>query len=69
MVESKVVELFNKYGLADRILHMRNFKDFMVIVKKWYQSAWELKRFTRMDVTNPFRAVVLDYGFWNCEDA
>jgi hypothetical protein len=69
MVESRMVELFRRYGLADRILHMRNFKDFMVIVKKWHQSVWELKRYTRMNVTDPFRAVVVDYGFINCEDA
>ncbi|OAL43046.1 hypothetical protein IQ07DRAFT_606215 [Pyrenochaeta sp. DS3sAY3a] len=69
MAESTVVELFRKYRLADRILHMRNFKDFMAIVKKWYQSVWELKRFIRMDVADPFRAVVVDYGFMNCEDA
>ena len=34
MVESSMVELFSKYGLTGRILHMRNFKDFMGIVKK-----------------------------------
>lgn len=69
MVESRMVELFRKYGLADRILHMRNVKDFMVIVKKWYQSVWELKRFTRMNVADPFRAVVVNYGFTNCVNA
>jgi hypothetical protein len=69
MVESRMVELFREYGLADRISHMRNFKDFVAIVKKWLQSVWELKRFTRMNVANPFRAVVVDYGFMNCEDA
>ncbi|KAH8752838.1 hypothetical protein F5883DRAFT_621355 [Diaporthe sp. PMI_573] len=69
MAESGIVELFSKYGLAERILRMRNFKDFMAIVKKWYQSVWELKRFTRMNVSDPFRAVVVDYGFMNCKDA
>ncbi|KIW97774.1 uncharacterized protein Z519_01358 [Cladophialophora bantiana CBS 173.52] len=48
---------------------MGNFKDLMTIIKKWRQSVWELKRFTRMNVTDPFRAVVADYGFMNCEDA
>lgn len=69
MVESSMVELFSKYGLEDRILHVRNFKDFMGIVEKWYQSVWELKRFTRMNMADPFRAVMVDYGFMNCEDA
>ncbi|OIW30057.1 hypothetical protein CONLIGDRAFT_644082 [Coniochaeta ligniaria NRRL 30616] len=69
MAESGILELFSKYGLADRILHMRNFKNFMAIVKKWHQSVWELKRFTRMNVSDPFRAVVVDYGFMNCKDA
>ncbi|TPX07261.1 uncharacterized protein E0L32_010855 [Thyridium curvatum] len=69
MAESGIVELFSKYELADRILRMRNFKDFMTVVKKWHQSVWELKRFIRMDVPDPFRAVVVDYGFMNCKDA
>ncbi|KAM0437861.1 hypothetical protein ACHAPT_002226 [Fusarium lateritium] len=69
MEKSSMVELFSKYGLADRILRMRNFKDFMTTVKKWHQSVWELKRFMRMQETDPFRAVVVDYGFKNCEDA
>ncbi|KAF1807869.1 hypothetical protein P152DRAFT_485903 [Eremomyces bilateralis CBS 781.70] len=69
MVESRMVELFRKYGLADRILHLRNFKNFMAIVKKRHQSVWELKRFTLMNVADPFRAVVVDYGFMNCKDA
>jgi len=68
-MESGIVELFSKYGLADRILCMRNFKDFMATVKKWHQSIWELKRFTRMDVSDPLRAVVVDYGFMNCKEA
>ncbi|KAJ2896266.1 hypothetical protein MKZ38_005720 [Zalerion maritima] len=41
----------------------------MVMAKKWHQSMWELKRFTRMNVADPFRAVVLDYGFMNYKDA
>ncbi|PGH13728.1 hypothetical protein AJ80_06233 [Polytolypa hystricis UAMH7299] len=69
MAESRIVELFSKYGLADLILHMRNFKDFIANVKIWHQSVWELKRFTRMNVADPFRAVLVDYGFLNCEDA
>ncbi|KAH9216732.1 hypothetical protein DL95DRAFT_495683 [Leptodontidium sp. 2 PMI_412] len=69
MIESGIVELFSIYGLADRILCMRNFKDFMATVKKWHQSVWELKRFTRMNVSDPFRAVVVDYGFMNCKEA
>jgi hypothetical protein len=64
-----MVGLSSKYGRADRILPMRNFKDFMAIAKKWHQSVWELKRFTRMDATNPVRAVVADHGFMNYEDA
>lgn len=69
MAESSIVELFSKYGLADEISHMRNFKNFMALVKKWHQSVWELKRFTRMDVAHPFRAVVVDYSFMNCKNA
>ena len=69
MIDSSIVELFRKYGLADRILRMRNFKEFMVMVKKWHHSVWELKRFTRMNGSDPFRAVVVDYGFMNCKEA
>lgn len=66
MAESRIVELFSRYGLAERILHMRNFKDFMGIVKTMHQSVWELKRFIRMNMPDPLRAVVVDYGFMNC---
>ncbi|KAL5088565.1 hypothetical protein Trisim1_006521 [Trichoderma cf. simile WF8] len=69
MSESRIVELFGRYGLADRISNMRNFKSLMAIVLRRYQSVWELKRFTRMNVVDPFRAVIVDYGFMNCEDA
>lgn len=69
MAESRIVELFSKYGLADRILRMRNFKDFMAIVKTSYQSVWELKRFIRINVADPSRAVMVDYGFRHCENA
>ncbi|GFP60343.1 hypothetical protein TASIC1_0017010500 [Trichoderma asperellum] len=69
MSESRIVELFGKYGLADRISNMRNFKILMAIVLRRHQSVWELKRFTRMNVADPFRAVIVDYGFMNCEDA
>jgi hypothetical protein len=69
MVESKMTKLFRKYRLTNQISQLRNFEDFMNIVKKWHQSVWELKRFTRMNVADPFRAVVVDYGFMNCEDA
>lgn len=67
MVESKVVELFTKYGLAGQISHMRNFKDFMQTVKEQHSSVWELKRFALTNVASPFRAVVVDYGFMNCD--
>lgn len=66
MVESKVVELFTKYGLAQQISYMRNFKDFMQTVKIKHSSVWELKRFALMDVGIPFKAVVVHYGFKNC---
>ncbi|KAM6488277.1 hypothetical protein HDV62DRAFT_347456 [Trichoderma sp. SZMC 28011] len=72
MSQSRIVELFGKYGLADRISNMRNFNNFkilMAIVPRRHQSVWELKRFTRLNVTDPFRAVIVDYGFMNCEDA
>jgi hypothetical protein len=69
MAESRMVELFEKYGLSNRILHMRNFRDFIVIVKKWHQSVWQLKRFTCTSVADPFRAAAVDYGFVNCENA
>ncbi|KUJ15801.1 uncharacterized protein LY89DRAFT_707936 [Mollisia scopiformis] len=32
MVESRIVDMFSKYGLSDQISHMRNFKDFMATV-------------------------------------
>lgn len=69
MVESRMVDLFRKHRLAYRVSQMRNFTDFMVIVKKRYQSVWELKRYTRMNISDPFRAVMVDYGFMNCENA
>ncbi|KKP05796.1 hypothetical protein THAR02_02080 [Trichoderma harzianum] len=69
MSQSRIVELFGKYGLADRISKMRNFKILMAIVPRRHQSVWELNRFTRLNVTDPFRAVIVDYGFMNCEDA
>ncbi|KFH44293.1 hypothetical protein ACRE_049300 [Hapsidospora chrysogenum ATCC 11550] len=68
MAESRIVELFSRYGLADQISHMRNFKDFVSIVQKRHQSVWELKRFVLMNEAHPFRAVVVDYGFMHCED-
>ncbi|PNP82367.1 hypothetical protein FNYG_04302 [Fusarium nygamai] len=69
MVKSSIVDLFEKHGLAHTILHMRNFKDHMAHVKKWYPSVWQLKRFTRIQEADPFRAVIVDYGFMNCTDA
>ncbi|KAH7180054.1 uncharacterized protein B0J16DRAFT_403471 [Fusarium flagelliforme] len=69
IAKSSIVELFGKYGLAHTILHIRNFKDHMAHVKKWYPSVWGLKRFTRIQDTDPFRAVHVDYGFMNCTDA
>ncbi|KAF4123095.1 hypothetical protein GMORB2_6643 [Geosmithia morbida] len=69
MAESRMVQLFEKYGLADPILHMRHFRGLMAVVRRWYQSVWELKRFVYTDAAHPFRAVQVDYGFMNCEDA
>lgn len=69
MAKSNIVELFEKYGLAHKTLRMRNFKDHMAHVKKRYPSVWQLKRFTRMQEADPFRAVIVDYGFMNCTDA
>ncbi|USP76856.1 uncharacterized protein yc1106_04130 [Curvularia clavata] len=69
MKDSEMVELFTKYKLVDRILRIRNFSDLMSIVKKRHQSVWELKRFTLVSAVNPMRAIVVDYGFKNCEDA
>ncbi|KAL4721778.1 hypothetical protein ACLX1H_011272 [Fusarium chlamydosporum] len=43
--------------------------DHMAHVKKRYPSVWQLKRFTRMQEADPFRAVIVDYGFMNCTDA
>ncbi|RFU75794.1 phosphoserine aminotransferase [Trichoderma arundinaceum] len=68
MVKSSMVELFSKYELGEQISHMRNFKRFMAIVQKWHESVWELKRFTRMNVADPARSVIVDYGFGNCKD-
>ncbi|GAW21440.1 hypothetical protein ANO14919_109590 [Xylariales sp. No.14919] len=69
MARSTIVDLFEKYGLADQISRMRNFSTLMAAVSKCHPSVWELKRFTRMDSSDPFRAVVVDYGFMNCENA
>jgi hypothetical protein len=69
LARSSIVDLFGKYSLADRIVDMRNFTQFMATVRKQYQSVWELKKFTHMNTTDPFRAVVVDYGFGNCKDA
>ncbi|KAL4924393.1 uncharacterized protein BDV17DRAFT_213085 [Aspergillus undulatus] len=67
MVSSKMVELFQKHGLGDEIQTMRNFESLMSAMGTWYQSVWELKRFTRLSQPYPHRAVFVDYGFMNCQ--
>ena len=69
MATSGIVNLFAKYRLTKQISGLRNFENFMAIVKNRHQSVWELKRFTRLDIPNPLNAVIIDYGFWNCKDA
>ena len=66
MADATMIELFAKHGLGREIVGLRNFKDFMGVVAEWHQSVWELKRFTRMTDPDPIRAVVVDYGFMNC---
>ena len=68
MEDSTMVKLFGKYGLIDHIIHRRNFTDFISTVGKKYQSIWQLKRFTRMNKVDPFRAIAVDYGFMNYKD-
>lgn len=66
-VSSKMVELFQKHGLGDEIRTMRNFESLMSTIGTWYQSVWELKRFTCLSQPYPQRAVLVDYGFKNCQ--
>ncbi|GIC87413.1 uncharacterized protein Aud_003797 [Aspergillus udagawae] len=66
-VSSKMVELFQKHSLGDEIRTMRNFESLMSAIGTWYQSVWELKRFTRLSQPYPHRAVCVDYGFMNCQ--
>lgn len=54
IVESRIVELFTKYRLANRILFIYNFKNFIAIVKKQYQSIQKLKRFMYMNIADLF---------------
>ncbi|KAI3010460.1 hypothetical protein CBS147346_1673 [Aspergillus niger] len=66
MAESKMVDLFRKYGLGHAIKEMRNFEILLRAAGTWYQSVWELKRFTRVSCAEPHRSVLVDYGFSNC---
>lgn len=66
MVESKMVDLFRKYGLGDAIAELRNFETLLSAVGTTHQSVWELKRFTRLSSPQPHRSVTVDYGFYNC---
>lgn len=66
-VSSEMVELFQKHGLGDEIRTIRNFESLMSAMGTWYQSVWELKRFTRLSQPYPHRAVFVDYGFKNCQ--
>ncbi|KAJ5874351.1 uncharacterized protein N7529_002781 [Penicillium soppii] len=67
MEQSDMVGLFKKYGLGHAIPQLRNFGTLMNVVGTWYQSVWELKRFTRLPTVEPMQAVALDYGFYNCQ--
>ncbi|KAJ5814770.1 hypothetical protein N7474_006547 [Penicillium riverlandense] len=67
MEGSSMVDLFKKNGLGHAVTGLRNFEALMSIVSKWYQSVWELKRFTRLQPRDPMRVVVEDYGFCNCQ--
>lgn len=66
-MSSKMVELFQKHGLGDEIRTMRNFELLMSAMGTWYQSAWDLKRFTCLSLPYPNCAVFVDYGFMNCQ--
>lgn len=65
MAESKMVDLFKKYGLGHAIADLRNFETLLSAVGTGYQSVWELKRFTRLSYAKPHRSVLVDYGFCN----
>ncbi|KAJ5797887.1 uncharacterized protein N7503_007183 [Penicillium pulvis] len=67
MEQSDMVGLFDKYGLGHGIAKLRNFGTLMKDVGTWYQSVWELKRFTRLPTAEPMQAAALDYGFCNCQ--
>ncbi|KAL4907242.1 hypothetical protein BDW74DRAFT_176024 [Aspergillus multicolor] len=66
-VSSSMVALFQKHGLGEEIRKMRNFQTLMSAMGTWYQSVWELKRFTLLSQPFPHRAVAVDYGFRNCQ--
>ena len=67
MVNSTMVQLFKQYSLGSEVTKVRNFNRFMNSISMWYQSVWGLKRFTRLSYPEPMRAVVVDYGFMNCQ--
>jgi hypothetical protein len=67
MTNSTIVELFGKYGLGSQVTALCNFKTVMAAVGVWHQSVWELKRFARLSDPEPSRAVIVDYGFMNCQ--
>ncbi|OOQ83585.1 hypothetical protein PEBR_35604 [Penicillium brasilianum] len=66
-LSSKLAELFQKHSLSGEIRTMRNFESLMSAMGTWYQSVWELKRFTRLSRPRPHRAVFVDYGFNQCQ--
>jgi hypothetical protein len=56
-----MVELFQRHGLGD-IHKMRNFESLMSAVGTWYESAWELKLFTRLSQPHPHATSLLTTG-------
>lgn len=67
MATSTMIDLFRKYGFGPAVSELRNFETLMCKVGKWHESAWNLKRFTRLSNQAPIRAVIVDYGFCNCQ--
>ncbi|KAI0197861.1 hypothetical protein F4808DRAFT_452350 [Astrocystis sublimbata] len=66
-----LIELFDKYGLENRVARLRNLRDFMSRNRDGRcESVWELKRGTDTTaVQNLIQVVMVDYCFSRCNNA
>ncbi|KAH7082728.1 hypothetical protein BKA63DRAFT_486180 [Paraphoma chrysanthemicola] len=69
MRDSKMPDLFAKYGLSGSMSTIPSFKILMSNVARWHYSVWDLKKYIRSTDIEPSRSVQVDYGFIECQDA